>query len=131
MTSLIHVLVSASLLAGCATAAPKEPLLPLTTTLAPAAAVPFGAATLVYQGAVDSRCPKFVMCIRAGEIAYPFILKGPAGTESFNLTHAAPVHAASTVRGLLVTLVKAPEPPVGLASAPQPVIAVNVTLSRP
>ena len=48
------------LLAGCATAPPKEPPLPLAVTLAPAAALHFGAATLVYEAELDRFVvPKF------------------------------------------------------------------------
>lgn len=131
MANLIHAIAAALLLAGCATAPPKEPPLPLTVTLSPAAALPLGAATLVYEGAVDSRCPKGVMCIWAGEISYQFAFKGPAGSESFSLTRAAPVRAMTTAPGLRVTLLAAQEPPVGPPGTPTPAIAVTVTVSRP
>ena len=130
MANFMPALILASLVAGCA-APPPEPPLPYTVTLPPAATLAFGAATLHYVGAVDSRCPQGVTCIWAGEIRYQLTLAGPAGTEAFDLTRTMPAHDASTVKGLRFALVARDEPPVLPPGAPTARIPVTLTISRP
>ena len=134
MTSLIHALAAASLLAGCAavpaTPPAKEPPMNTTVTLLPQSSVAVGSdATLQYDGVNDSRCPPGVQCVWAGELAYMFTLTSPSGKESFALTAAKPGFAASAVAGLQVTLGDNPLPPVQPANAPAPASAGPVTLS--
>ena len=134
MTSLIHALAAASLLAGCA-AAPATPTVkeqPMNTkvTLLPQRSVAVGSGTtLQYDGVNDSRCPPGVQCVWAGELAYMFTLTSTSGKESFALTAAKPGFAASAVAGLQVTLGDNPMPPVQPANAPAPAPAGPVTLS--
>lgn len=135
MRALISVVATAALLTGCAaTATPaKESTMQTSATLAPQRSMAAGAgATLLYEGANDSRCPPDVRCVVAGEITYKFTLSGSAGNESFHLSKARPVFEASTYKGVRVTLAETVEPARLPSTASLPVaMPVTINLTRP
>lgn len=135
MTTLIHALAAACLLAGCAappSAAPvKDQPMDTSVTLQPEATVAVGpTAMLRYDGVADSRCPPGVHCVWAGELAYKFTLSSGAGKESFDLTSARPAFDATVLPGARIALATNPEPPpkpANAPAAPAPSVALRIT----
>lgn len=76
------------------------------------------ATTLTFERVVsDSRCPKDVQCIWAGEVTIALRLKSPAGSDTFELSGRA---NARTVQGHSIELVSYEACPGGPAVTPLP-----------
>ena len=128
MKSILSCLAPAFLLAACAV--PSSPsAAPNSVSLLPAASAPIGpGASLRFDSVADSRCPRNVVCIQAGELRYHFTLTSGAGSEAFSLTPEAP-SADLPKSGKRIAL-RAAQAPVPLRDANAPPAAPqSVTLT--
>lgn len=112
-----------------ATPAPKS----MTLTLAPGQQADVGAGmTLAYDSYSDSRCPKTVWCVWAGELVYRFTIKSAAASEAFGLTLPNTSHLSRLGGGARIEIDPASVPPP--APAPDSAAAqylLKLTVSRP
>jgi hypothetical protein len=113
----------AQALAGCASVPDNHPF-----RLQPEQRVRLASGpTLSYDSFSDSRCPREVKCIWAGELSYQFTLRD-GGAESFSLNPARPAYAPAALHGKRIVLDLAAIAPASLALTAHP---VTLTIEAP
>ena len=137
MPSFIRLLrtlcLSSSLLAlgACANASP-DTVKSASYTLATGQTADLGAGlALHFDKAEDSRCPKDVVCIRAGALIYFFTLSSKLNAESFTLSPGAAGFASIQRKGLGIALADQPPPPVTKANERPTSYSVTVQVTAP
>jgi hypothetical protein len=126
MKRTFAAMAPAYLLAACAAQSAPPASMPSTITLLPTASAALAPGTsLRFDSVADSRCPRNVVCITAGELRYHFTLRSGDTSEAFSLTPESP--EANTAAQLRFTL-SSPPLPLAEASAP-PAAPQPVTLT--
>jgi hypothetical protein len=133
MRRLLPAIATAALLCACAQAqdrdAPvvQEASYPLsqgsTATLGPNVVVTLDSVN-------DSRCPKNVMCVRAGDITYSFTLTAQGRAEKFTLTPDRPSYTPAALPGVSLTMDASDAPNPARDADPTPVHNVTLQVTR-
>lgn len=120
------------LLCACAEPPPAPAAKSVSLTLAPGQKADVGAGiTLAYDSYSDSRCPKTVWCIWAGELVYRFTITSAQSSESFGITLPKTSYV-SKVGGARIDIAPSSVPPP--APAPDSAAAqylLKLTVTRP
>jgi hypothetical protein len=132
MTPIRPALLCAVLpVALCACADPR-PAAPQTVTLARGQHADIGqGATLAYDSYSDSRCPKGVWCVWAGELVYRFTVTTSATSESFAVVLPNTRHVSAALGGARIALDPARVPPPPHDGTVPAQYSVTLSVSRP
>ncbi|GAB3455661.1 hypothetical protein GCM10027321_08520 [Massilia terrae] len=120
------------LLSACAGDPPAAPApKSVSLTLAPGQKADAGGGmTLAYDSYSDSRCPKTVWCVWAGELVYRFTLAAAKSSDTFSVTLPNTWYVSKALGGTRIAIDPASVPPPAQGSAAAQYI-LTLTVSRP
>lgn len=125
--AILPLLLSACAADPPAAAAAKS----VTLTLAPGQNADVGGGmTLTYDSYSDSRCPKTVWCVWAGELVYRFTLASAKSSEAFSVTLPNTRHVSKALGGASIAIDQASVPPPAQGTAAAQYV-LKLTVTRP